>query len=47
MARLTSLLDAGIWVGVAIVIIIFIFRIAMIYVNMLNDAVSDAVNQAL
>lgn len=42
MTRLTSLFSAGIWVGVALVVIFFIFRIAMLYVGMLNDAVQQA-----
>lgn len=42
MNRLTSIFSGVVWAGVAMVVIFFIFRIAMIYVNMLNDAVKQA-----
>ena len=41
---LTVLLARGIWVLVAMIIIFFIFRLAMFYVDMLNSAVSDPMN---
>jgi len=39
MRRLTSIFSGVVWAGVAMIVIFFIFRIAMIYVGMLNDAV--------
>jgi type IV pilus assembly protein PilC len=42
MNRLTSLFSGAVWAGVALVVIFFILRIAMIYVGMLNDAVKQA-----
>lgn len=42
MHRLTAIFSACVWVGVAMIVIFFIIRIAMIYVNMLNDAVQQA-----
>mgnify|MGYP006318515307 FL=1 len=42
MQRMTAFFSGAIWLSVAILIIFFIFRIAMFYVNMLNDAVKMA-----
>jgi hypothetical protein len=42
MSRLTAILSGTVWVFTAGLIIYFIFRIAMIYVGMLNDAVQQA-----
>jgi type IV pilus assembly protein PilC len=42
MQRMTAFFSGAIWLSVAILIIFFIFRIAMFYVNMLNDAVNMA-----
>ena len=39
MNRLTAIFSGVVWAGVAMIVIFFIFRIAMIYVGMLNDAV--------
>ncbi len=42
MKRMTSILSGTVWFIVAGIVIFFIFRIAMIYVGMLNDAVKMA-----
>jgi len=42
MNRLTSIFSGAVWAGVAMIVVFFIFRIAMIYVGMLNDAVKQA-----
>lgn len=39
MKKLTSIFSTSVWVGVALLIIFFILRIAMIYIGMMNDAV--------
>ena len=41
MNRLTAIFSGAVWAGVAMIVIFFIFRIAMIYVGMLNDAVKQ------
>jgi type IV pilus assembly protein PilC len=43
MSRLTSALSATVWFFTAGVVVFFIFRIAMIYVGMLNDAVNQVI----
>ncbi len=42
MNRLTAIFSGAVWAGVAMIVIYFIFRIAMMYVGMLNDAVKQA-----
>jgi type IV pilus assembly protein PilC len=42
MHRLTSFFSGAVWACVAMIVIFFIFRIAMMYVGMLNDAVKQA-----
>ncbi|MFO0976581.1 MAG: type II secretion system F family protein [Planctomycetaceae bacterium] len=41
MSRLTSFLSGAVWFFTASIVIFFIFRIAMIYIGMMNDAVRD------
>lgn len=43
MSKLTSVLSAAVWMFTAGIVIFFIFRIALIYVGMLNDAVKQVV----
>jgi len=42
MHRMTAIFSGVIWAGVAGIVIFFIFRIAMMYVGLLNDAVKQA-----
>ncbi len=42
MNRLTAFFSAGVWVSVAMLVIFFIMRLALMYVGMLNDAVKQA-----
>ena len=42
MNRLTAFFSAAVWVSVAMLVIFFIMRLALMYVGMLNDAVKQA-----
>ncbi len=41
MSRLTAFLSGAVWFFTAAIVVFFIFRIAMIYIGMMNDAVRD------